>query len=299
MKRVILRCLVAALRWAFGHLSAAATCRVGKVLGDIGRVLDGRHRKIARHNLLLAFGDTKSEDEIELIIKGVYRNIGQTAVEFFKIPSLTLESALEFVTPEHRDRLDECVEDGRGIVLLAAHFGNWEMMGTIAALAGYKISAVARPMDDPDLDEIVREIRESSGLTILTRRTSAFAIVRRLKRGEIVGVLADQNTRKQNVFVDFFGIKAATTPGPAQLALKTGAHLLPVFMVREDCGKQRFIIEEAIEPVRTGDDDADVVATTQKCVDILEKYVRKYPSQWFWVHRRWKTRPDGEPPIYL
>jgi len=171
-------------------------------------------------------------------------------------------------------------------------------MATAGAIAGYKISAVARPLDDPDLEEFTREVRESSGLKIIPRRTSALAIVRRLRRNEIIGILADQNTRKQNVFVDFFGIKAATTPGPAMLALRTGAHLVPAFMLREAPGKHRLIIEEPVEPVRTGDEQADVTATTQKCVDILEKYVREYPSQWFWVHRRWKTRPLGEPQIY-
>jgi KDO2-lipid IV(A) lauroyltransferase len=113
-----------------------------------------------------------------------------------------------------------------------------------------------------------------------------------------VGILADQNTRVQNVFVDFFGTKAATTPGPAVLALRTGAHLVPIFMLREGPGKHRLIVEEPIEPVRTGNQEADVIATTQKCADVLEKYVREYPSQWFWVHRRWRSQPHGEPAIY-
>lgn len=298
MKGVLFRCVARALTGFFKLLSPTAAGRVGIVLGDIARILDSRHRRVARQNLRMAFGDTMSEAEIRRIIKAVFRNIGQMAVEFIQIPSLTYEKALEFITPEHRERLDRCLADGRGIVLLASHFGNWELMAASGALAGYKISAVARPLDDPDLDGIVREIRESSGLQIIARRTSAFSIVKKLKRNEIVGILADQNTRRDNVFVDFFGIKAATTPGPAGLALRTGAHLLPVFMLREGPGKQKLIVEEPIEPVRTGDLKADVIATTQKCADILEKYVREYPSQWFWVHRRWRTRPHGEPPLY-
>lgn len=284
--------------WLFARLSPAVVCFIGIVLGDIARIVDSRHRNVARQNLRMAFGDTKSDEEINRIIKDVFRNLGQTAVEFFQIPSLTYKKALTSITPEHRERLDKCFEDGRGVVLLASHFGNWELMASVGALAEYKISAVARPLDDPVLEEIVRGIRESSGLMLIPRRTSALAAVRKLKRNEIVGILADQNTRKQNVFVDFFGIKAATTPGPALLALRTGAHLVPVFMLRENPGEHRLIVEEPIEPVRTGDQEADVVATTQKCADILEKYVREYPSQWFWVHRRWRTRPQGERPIY-
>ena len=298
MKGVILRCLAGALTRIFGCLSPAATGRVGIVIGDIARVLDSRHRRIARKNLRMAFGNTMSEDEINRIIKDVFRNLGQTATEFFQIPSLTYEKALRMISPEHRERLDKCLEDGLGIVMLGFHFGNWELMATAGAIAGYKISAVARPLDDPDLEEVIKGIRESSGLQIIPRRTSALAVVRKLRRNEIVGILADQNTRKQNVFVDFFGIKAATTPGPAILALRTGAHLVPVFMLREAPGKHRLIVEEPIEPVRTGDQEADVIATTQKCTDILEKYVREYPSQWFWVHRRWRSQPHGEPPIY-
>jgi KDO2-lipid IV(A) lauroyltransferase len=290
--------LAAALARIFGLLSPAAASRVGIAIGDLARILDSRHRRIARKNLRMAFGEAMSEEEINGVIKGVFRNIGQTATEFFQIPSLTYEKALHMIAPEHRERLDRCLEDDRGVVLLASHFGNWELMATAGAVAGYKISAVARPLDDPDLEKIIRGIRESSGLQIIPRRTSALAVVRKLKRNEMVGILADQNTRVQNVFVDFFGIKAATTPGPAILALRTGAHLVPVFMHREGPGKHRLIVEEPIEPVRTGNQETDVIATTQKCVDILEEYVRKYPSQWFWIHRRWRSRPHGEQPIY-
>lgn len=298
MKGVILRWLMAALVWFFSRLSPNAAGRIGMAIGDIGRILDSRHRKVARQNLRMAFGESKSDEEIDWIIKGVFRNIGQMAIEFFQIPALTYEKGIKFITPEYRDRLDNCLEAGKGVVLLASHFGNWELMATAGAIAGYKISAVARPLDDPDMDEIVRGVRESSGLKIVGRRTSALSIVRKLRHNEIVGILADQNTRKQNVFVDFFGVKAATTPGPAALALRTGAALVPAFMLREGPGRHRLIIEEPIEPVRTGDMEADTIATTQKCVDILEQFVRKYPEQWFWVHRRWRTRPPGEPPIY-
>lgn len=298
MKGVILRRLAAFLTWFFGRLSPAAAGRIGIVLGDVARILDGRHREIARRNLRMAFGADRSNEEIDSIIRDVFRNIGQTAAEFFQIPTLTHEKLPEIIAFERMETLDECLRAGKGVVLVASHFGNWELMAAAGVLRGYKISAVARPLDDAHLDEIVREIRESSGLQIIPRRISALAVVRRLKRNEVVGILADQNTRKQNVFVNFFGIRAATTPGPALLALRTGAALVPVFMLREAPGKHRLIVEKPIEVVRTGNQEADVVATTQKCVDILEEYINKYPSQWFWVHRRWRTRPSGEPDIY-
>lgn len=298
MKGAILRCVATVLTRLFGWLSPVAAARVGIVLGDLGRILDARHRRVARHNLRMAFGDTKSDEEIDRIVKDVFRNVGQTAVEFFRIPSLTYEQGIKVITPEHRERLDACLEAGKGVVLLASHFGNWELMAAAGAIAGYKISAVARPLDDPDLEKITRQIRESSGLKMMPRRTSALGIVRKLKRNEVIGILADQNTRKENVFVNFFGIKAATTPGPAMLAMRTGAALVPAFMLREAPGRHRLIIEKSIEVVQTGDMEADVIATTQKCADVLEEYVRKYPGQWFWVHRRWSTRPPGGAPLY-
>lgn len=298
MKGAILRGFAGILKRFFAHVSPLTAARIGIVLGDIGYVLDTRHRKVARRNLRMAFGETKSDAEIKRIIRDVFRNIGQTAAEFMQIPTLTYEKGIKFISPEHRERLDECLRAGKGVVLLASHFGNWELMAAAGAVAGYKISAVARPLDNSVLDEIVSEIRESSGLKILPRRTSALAIVRRLKRNEVVGILADQNTRKENVFVHFFGIKAATTPGPAVLALRTGAALLPAFMLREAPGKHRLIVEKPIKVVSTGNMEADIIATTQKCVDILEEYVRRYPSQWFWVHRRWRSRPPGEPRRY-
>ena len=298
MGGTILRCIAGTFQWFFGRLSPSAAGRLGIIFGDIFRLFDGRHRRVARLNLRIAFGDTKSEKEIRRIIKDVYRNLGQTSVEFARIPSLSREDALEYMTPAVKERLDGFLSSGKGLVLVGAHFGNWELMAAAGPLAGYKVSAVVRPLDNSHVDKIVREVRESSGLEIIGRRVSALAIVRRLKRNQIVGILADQNTRKQNVFVDFFGLKAATTPGPALLALKTGAILVPVFMVREGVGKHRLVVEDPIDVVHTGDQQADVIATTQKCVDILEKYVRKYPSQWFWVHRRWRTRPPGEQPIY-
>jgi len=298
MKRAFLRCFAAALKWFCCRLSPVATCRVGLVVGDIWRMLDRRRRTITRHNLRMVFGGTKSVEELNRIEKEVFRNIAQTAVEFVQIPMLTSEKAYDIITTEGREKLDDSLRKGCGVVLFASHFGNWELMAAAGARIGYKISAVARPIDDPDVDKIVREIRESSGMQIIPRRVSALGIVRKLKRNEMVGILGDQNTRIQNVFVDFFGIKAATTPGPAMLALRTGAVLLPLFMVREGQGKHSLIVEDPIEIVRSGDLDADVLATTQKCADILEEYIRNYPSQWFWVHRRWKTRPPGEPPIY-
>jgi KDO2-lipid IV(A) lauroyltransferase len=290
MKGAILKWLAAAFTLLFGRLSPGTAAKVGIVLGDIAYFVDRRHRSVACKNLRLAFGDALSKSQIREITRAVFRNMGQTVVEFLQIPALSPEKAMAIISPEHRERLDECLKSGKGVVLVASHFGNWELMAAAGAMVGYPISAVARPLDDPDLERIVRKIRESSGLKVIERR-SAYRVVKRLKQNEIVGILADQNTRRGNVFVEFFGMKAATTAGPAMLALRTGAALVPVFMLREGPGKHRLIIERPIEVTRTDDMEADALAITQKCANTLEDYIRRYPSQWFWVHRRWRTRP--------
>ncbi len=298
MKEAILRRIVAAVRALFGRLSSRTVARIGIALGDIAYVLDRRHRSIAIRNLQMAFGDSKSDDEIRRITREVFRNFCMTGAEFLQIPSLTYERGVEFITPENRDRLDGCLKQGKGVVLVGSHFGNWELMAAAGALAGYPISAVAKPMKHSFWNDVINEIREASGVKIIARDGSAFSIVKRLKRNEIVGILADQNMRRQNVFVDFFGMKASTTTGPALLALKTGAALVPAFMLRNGSGKYRLIIEEPVQVTPTGDLEADTVSLTQKHAAVLEEYVRKYPSQWLWLHRRWRTRPKGEPPRY-
>lgn len=298
MKEFALRCVTAAMKNVLGRLSPPTAARVGMLIGDIGYRLDHEHRAIASHNLRLAFGESISDDEINRIVREVFRNFAQTAVEFVRIPSLNFEKAEALITPENRERLDQCLERGKGVILVTGHFGNWELMAAAGALAGYPISAVARPMNHSVWDKIINEIRQSSGLKIIARDRSAFAIVKRLKRNEVIGILTDQNARRQNVFVDFFGMKAATTAGPALLALKTGAALVPAFMLRNGLGSHRLIIEEPIDFMPTGDIETDALELTQKYTDALEKYVRQYPSQWLWLHRRWRTRPPGEPDLY-
>jgi KDO2-lipid IV(A) lauroyltransferase len=298
MREKLFRGIAAVFVGLFGRLSPRTAARIGTIIGDIGYFIDKEHRDISNRNLRLAYGQALSEKQIRRMTREVFRNFSRLATEFIQIPSLTYEKALRFITPENRERLDTCLKRGKGVILVTGHLGNWELMAAVGVMAGYPISAIARPMNDSIWNRIINDIRSSSGLKVIARNRSAFAIVKRLKRNEVVGILADQNTRKQNVFVDFFGVTAASTPGPALLALKTGASLVPTFMVREGLANHRLIIEEPIEVVPTGDTEADAVAITQKYASILERYVRQYPTQWFWLHRRWRTRPPGEPQLY-
>jgi len=298
MRERILRAVTGIVSGFFRRISPETARRIAFFVGDIGYLLDWRHRRIAMRNLRMAFGQTKTEAEMRRITRETFRNFSLIAVEFLRIPLLTPEKAKALIKPEQKKLLDECLKRGKGVLLVAYHFGNWEMMAAVGALAGYPISAVAKPMKDSIWNKIINEMRTFSGLRVIARDRSAFAIVKRLARNEIVGILVDQNIRKQKVFVDFFGMKAATTPGPALLALKTGAALIPLFMMRNGLGQYEMIAEGPLDVVSTGDMEADAVRITQTYTSILEKYVSRYPSQWFWLHRRWRTRPPGEPALY-
>ena len=157
-----------------------------------------------------------------------------------------------------------------------------------------------RALDNPRLDALVRRYREMSGNRMVEKNESARSILSALGRNETVGILADQNTlSEEGVFVDFFGVPACMTAGVARFALHTGAAVVPAFCVWEPA-RRRYVIyyDPAITFSNSGNSAADVRAATQQMAAVIERYIRRYPDQWLWIHRRWKTRPPGAPPIY-
>jgi KDO2-lipid IV(A) lauroyltransferase len=167
-------------------------------------------------------------------------------------------------------------------------------------LNGYPLRVLYRPLDNPSLDRLVNTYRTLSGNTLIDKRESAREILTALARNETVGILADQNTlADEGVFVDFFGIPASTTAGIAKIALRTGAAVVPAFCVWDSPSRRfRIVFDRLLELRVTGDTERDVREATQQMTSVIEKYVRAYPDQWLWIHRRWKTRPPGEPPLY-
>jgi len=249
-----------------------------------------RQRLIALHNLRRAFPE-KSEDEILKITRGVYRNMGIVAAEFFDIPRLTKSNIGALVDAEGLEHCLKALEKGKGVLMFGAHFSNWELEAVAASLLIKPCTVIYRLLDSAFLEHLVLKVRTATGNRLLDKRRAMREMLRSLKRNEIVGVMLDQNVDVyEGVFVDFFGRPACTTDGLVILALHTGVPVLPGYIVRLPDGRYRFVIGPEMEVLDTGDRNADIVANTQRFTAEIEKVVRQYPDQWFWVHQRWKTQ---------
>lgn len=270
---------------------------IGKGLGSLAYNLVRSRREVALENLRLAFGTEKSENEIRSTAKRVFRNLGMTAVEFFRMSKMDQETLTKKVTLEGVEVLREVSNNNRGGFLLLAHLGNWELMAPYGRLLGLRVSVVAKPIKkNPWLDRFVTEIRERAGLEVIPTHGARRRLLRSLAEGRWIGILIDQRAkRREAVWVDFFGKKAPTTPALSVLAMRTGAAVVPVFMVRKDEGKHHLIFKEPVKIVDTGDIKRDIEANTEQMTQILESMIRQYPDQWFWVHRRWERKRSSRP----
>lgn len=254
-----------------------------------------RQRLIATHNLRRAFPE-KSEGEILKIARGVYRNMGIVAAEFFDIPRLTKENIAAQVEAEGLENCWKTLEKGQGLLLFSAHFGNWELEAAAAALLIKPAVVIYRPLDSPLLDHLVLQVRSATGNIPLAKEHAMRPMLRALKQNGILGILIDQNMAwYEGVFVNYFGRPACTTDGLALLALHTEAPVLPAYMVRLPDGRYRLVFGPEVEVIRTGDRNADVLTNTQRFTKVIEQIVRRYPDQWLWVHQRWKTQPCQVP----
>jgi KDO2-lipid IV(A) lauroyltransferase len=218
--------------------------------------------------------------------------MGRFAFDVARLPVQTEESISRIVRITGKSHFEKALRSGSGVIALTGHIGNWEMMGAYFALMGYPINVVATTLRDNKLNDIINEIREGSGMKVLERRKGTMGAMRCLKRGEVLGVLIDQDTSVQSVEVDFLGVTAKTAVGPVRLAAKTGAAILPAAMLMTDDGKYHVEIREPLCVVgkpRTLLDDV------RKCSDAVEEYIRKEPGQWVWMHKRWKS---VQPEIY-
>jgi KDO2-lipid IV(A) lauroyltransferase len=285
----------------FALLPRRLALAAGALLGELFYRLDFPHRRIALFNLRLAFPD-KSDAERRAILRRSCRNLGRVAAEFCHLPALTPESVRAYVRfddPEHWQTALAGVADS-GALILTGHFGNFELLAYAHALFGYPITLVHRPMRNPLVDRAITDLRSRAGTTSLAKKTAAKAALRALREHRLVAIPSDQNqTRRYGVFVDLFGLPASTTPGPARLAMLSRAPVVPVFLVRDgESDTHRIVILPEVEMVRSGDREADVVANTQRCTAVIEEMMRRHPDQWIWFHKRWKTRPEGEPRLY-
>jgi KDO2-lipid IV(A) lauroyltransferase len=255
--------------------------------------------KTAEFNLKLAFPEW-TDAQRAATVRGMVRSLGWMAAEFALTPRYTRKNIEDVIVLDGQENFLEGQGRGKGVLFLTAHTGAWELSSFAHALYGYPLHYMARPLDNAHLDALVNRYRGLSGNTAIFKNDSARAMLKILKDAGTIGILADQNTlREEGVFVDFFAVPACTTTGIARVALHTGAAVVPGYAVwDESLQKYRLRFEPPLELVRTGNAERDIFENTQLFARVTEEIIRKYPDQWVWLHARWKTRPAGQRPLY-
>jgi len=292
-----------ALAWCavktVGLLPRPLARAAGIALGQVVYLLHGKLRRVGMRNLEMVFPE-KSARERRRILRGEFTSLGRQLAEVCLFPRYTRQNVSDVVVYDGFENFEQASERGKGVLFLTGHLGGWELSAFAHSLYGHPLRFVMRPLDNPYLDRMVRHYRTMHGNTAIDKDDPVRELLRALREGATVGILMDTNVMPpQAVFVDFFGIPAGTASGLARIALRTDAAVVPGFTVWDPAlGKYRLRFDPAVPLVRTGDADADVLANTQEFSKVIERFVRQYPDQWLWVHRRWKTRPPGQPALY-
>ena len=282
-----------------GTLPRPVAHGAGILIGGLVYHLHRRLRRVGLRNLELAFPE-KPLKERKKILRGVYVSMGRLLGEVCLFPRYTQANASEIAVYQGFENFEAAEKRGKGVLLLTGHFGGWEVGSFFHSLQGHPMEIVVRPLDNAYLDALVARYRGLHGNRMIGKDEFARGLLAAMQRNGTVGILMDTNMiPRQGVFVDFFGIPACTPSGVARVALHTDAAVVPAFTIWDSVlRKYRVEFGPAVELVRTGDVEADTVANTAKFTQVIEEYVRRYPDQWLWVHRRWKTRPEGEPGLY-
>lgn len=263
-----------------------AVLAAGTLLGRIFYALDRPHRRLALSNLEAAFpGRTPAERAA--IARDMFAHFGRLLMVLLKFSTMTPEQMLAHVEFEGEERVAAAHALNRGVLLFTGHFGFWEINALVHALRLKPMSVMARPLDNPLLHDLLERVRGRTGNSVIYRKGALRRVLRALAANEAVALLIDQHIHTDAVLVDFFNRPAATTTALAALALRTGAPVIPVFALPLPGGRFRMVYEHAVEPPAATDPDA-IRQFTQRCTDVLEMYVRRYPGLWLWMHRRWR-----------
>ncbi|MBK8810374.1 MAG: lysophospholipid acyltransferase family protein [Acidobacteria bacterium] len=284
---------------AIGALPFKTSLRFGKAVGRFLSKRFPRLLKTARRNLEIAMPEI-TEEEKERIVRGTFESLGRHLGFVSHFKRFKHEDVRDLVDIVGRENFYEAHARGKGILFFTGHFGSWEVFNLLPPAFGYEMNILVRRIDNPLVEDFVDQMRTRFGSVTLDKMKSARTMFRILKKGELLGILADLNVQeKDGVFVDFFGVPASTTTSIAKLALNTGAAVLPAFAVWDE-EKQKYVVylEPEIPYDATDKSDEHVVRLTQAITSTVERFVRKYPEQWLWIHKRWNTRPKGEKGLY-
>jgi KDO2-lipid IV(A) lauroyltransferase len=274
--RLLAVCLAFAVYWCFGRL-----------------------RRVGMRNLELALPELPAQAR-KKILKHVYIHLGWQLVEFCRMTRYTAQNTRNWMRTDGLDHYLAAQARGKGVLIITGHLGAWELSSFYHSLMGHPMGMVARKLDNRRLDAYVNGIRCLHGNFVISKDDFGRGLLKAIHAGATVGILMDTNmTPPQGEFVPFFGIAACTGTGLAHIARQTGAAVLPGFMFWEPA-ERRYVLRfgAEIEMPRTEDRAADILEGTRRCTAVIESWIRRYPDQWLWIHRRWKTRPPGEPGLY-
>jgi len=283
-------------KFVFTILPIGISLKIGSLLGSLGYLLLRRDRILALKHLEMAFGDEYSPADRRHITRKMFRHLSKCIVEFLSLPKIHRNILENRVTDNSYESFTKGLAAGKGIILLSAHYGNWEIMNAyFNKIRGFPVMVVARALYDERLDEILNDIRRGVGRDVLMRGNATRSILKALRNNEVVGMLADQDTRSgDGIFIDFFGRPAYTQPGPAVLAIRTGAAVLPVAIIRQADDTHIIEVGDFLIPDPALDKDEAIHDVMQRYSYFVENIIRKNPEQWVWMHKRWRTQPDVE-----
>ncbi len=270
-------------------LSPPQTYWLGGRLGDLAFDLIGTRKALVMEHLDRVFRDAGNNGVVRDRARSVYRQLGRTAVEHARLLAKGTTDVKDRLSVSGDEYIAQARSRGRGAILITGHFGYWELLGATVAGLGHPITVVAKDLHNPAVNRLILAGRERLGMDVTNMDSAPPAILRALRRNECVGLLADQDAGPGGVFVDFLGLPASTYQGPALFAIRTGAPIIPCFIIRSGPERHQVRFECPIETYRSEDESADIARVTQAYSDVLARYIMDYPDHWFWVHRRWKT----------
>jgi Kdo2-lipid IVA lauroyltransferase/acyltransferase len=280
-----------ALQALVRHLPRRWVLALGRTLGRLLADLDPRHVAIAAENMRHAFPHWDEARRLRTA-RAVYAHFGQTLLDILWMAEAPREVLLALIVEEGRAGVDAARAAGKGVVYVTGHYGNWEFYGMAFGWIGAPVGVVARPLDNPVLEERLTAFRTRAGNTVISKRRALGEILRFLRQGSGVAIVVDQNVQEQDgIFVEFFGRPAATTTVAAALAVKTGCALVPVHCEALPDGRYKFAYGRPLEWTSSGSRRDDIARLTQAMTTEIEAWVRERPEQWLWMHRRWKTQP--------
>jgi lauroyl/myristoyl acyltransferase len=286
------------LAWLIPRFSRAAVWRLGRALGWLGYYCLPTQRRLALANLDVACGETKSRRQKIRIARASFQQFAATMLGQFRATRLTRETLDEIAEVDSAglELVQRIRSQGRGIIFITLHYGDWELLGLATGFYGFQMTIVTKTMRNPSLENVFSRLRAQSGHHIISSRRAGAKLLKALKRGECVALLIDQHVgqRAGGMWCDFFGVPVLATSMVARLALHSDAAIVGAVAHPLPGGKSRIIYGPEIQYQTSGDAEADVGAITQRCLQFCEHTIRTKPEPWLWSYKRWKVRPDQE-----